>query len=185
MKHYFSLPITKDISLVQPSIKMAKPLFELVDSDRKHLEEYLEFVKRTKTVADEEKFLKLSLINESNGTDKLFFIYFKGQLAGTIDLHFIDDYHKRAEIGYWIHSNFTGKGITTLAVQKVCEVAFEDLELNKLTIAADSQNIGSNKVAQKAGFQLIATFKEDHMLYGELRDVNRYYLLKSDFMAKK
>lgn len=185
MKHYLSIAITDEISLVQPSVKMAESLFNLVDSDREHLETFLDFVKKIQTVADEENFLKMALVDESKGTDKLFFIFFNGQLAGTIDLHFIDEKHKKAEIGYWIHSSFTGKGITTLAVHKVCEIAFEDLDLNKLTIAADKENIPSNKVAQKAGFHFIATFKEDHMLYGELRDVNRYYLLKSEFMVKK
>ena len=185
MKHYLSLPITEDISFVQPRLQHAEELFQLIDSDRKKLSEFLDFLEATTSIEDEVNFLKMKLTGMANGTDCLFLIYYQGKLAGTIDLHFIDEKNKKAEIGYLIHSQFSCKNINTLAVKKMTEIAFEALGLNKLTIVADCENIGSNKVAEKAGFHFVATFKEDQMLHGKLKDMNRYALLKSDFMAKK
>src|SRR5699024_175603 len=96
-------------------------------------------------------------------------------------LHMIDSKNKRAEIGYMIHSSFAGKGIMTKAVRKITEIAFDDLGLNKVSIIAIVENIASNKVAQKSGFEFVATLKEEQFLYGEFRDINRYALLKRDF----
>lgn len=184
MKHYLSLPVTKEIALVQPTIQMAEEIFKLIDTDRQHLGEFLDFVDITKEVKDEENYLKMKLTGVANGTDYLFLIYYNQQLAGTIDLHFIDLIHKKAEIGYWIHSSFAGKGIMALVVDKVCAMSFEDLGLNKLSIKADIDNIPSNKVALKTGFSLVTTHKEDIFLHGTFRDMNHYSLLKKDFIKK-
>ncbi|MEG0550370.1 MAG: GNAT family protein [Vagococcus sp.] len=182
MTYYFTLPVTKDIAFVQPRLELAAVVFQLIDSDRKHLEEFLDFVEITKEIKDEEIYLKMKLTGEANGTDRLFFISYQGELVGTIDLHFIDHKNKKADIGYWIHSDFIKKGIMTASVHKICDIAFEDLDLNKLTIIADSKNIASNGVAKKCGFTFVATDKEESMLYGELRDTNRYALLKRDYL---
>ena len=185
MKHRLTLPVTENIFFVQPTIQVAEELFNLVDSDRAHLEEFLDFVKMTKTIEDETNFLKMKITGEAEGTDRLFLIYYQDQLAGTIDLHMIDQKNKRAEIGYWIHSSFAGKGIMTQAVHKITEIGFDDLGLNKLSIIAVAENIASNKVAQKSGYEFVATLKEEQLLYGEFRDINRYALLKKEFVAKK
>lgn len=185
MKHYLSLSVDDTISFVQPTIQMAEPIFNLLDSDRKHIGEFLDFVPLTNKVEDEENFLKMKLTGIANGTDLLYLIFYKKSLAGTIDLHFIDKTHKKAEIGYWIHSKFANKGIISKSVNQICQMAFDDLELNKLTIIADTENIPSNKVAQKSGFSFVATDKEEIIMNGKFRDTNRYSLLKKDFHIKK
>ena len=73
----------------------------------------------------------------------------------------------------------------TQAVHKITEIGFDDLGLNKLSIIAVAENIASNKVAQKSGYEFVATLKEEQLLYGEFRDINRYALLKKEFVAKK
>lgn len=185
MKYRLSLPVTEDISFVHPTIQMAGELFNIIDSDRNHLEEFLDFVKTTKNVTDEENFIKMKLTGEAEGTDRLFLIYYKNKLAGTIDLHFIDNKNKRAEIGYWIHSSFGGLGIMTQAVKKITEIAFEELQLNKVSIIVVVENIASNKVAKKSGYKLVATLEEEHYLYGKFRDINRYSLLRKEFKTEK
>lgn len=181
MTHYFKLSVSDCVSLVQPTIQMAEPVFNLLDSDREHIGKFLDFIPLTNKVEDEENYLKMKLTGVANGTDALYLIYYQDELAGTIDLHFIDQTHKKAEIGYWIHSSFINKGITSLAVNKICQIAFDNFNLNKLTIIADVENIASNKVAQKAGFSFVATDKEDIIMNGQYRDMNRYILLRKDF----
>ena len=181
MKHYFHLPIDSKLSLVQPTVDMASTLFDLVDSDREHIRQFLDFVDVTKEPTDEIKYINMKLSGQVKGTDRLFLISYEDKLVGSIDLHFIDSRNKKAEIGYWIHSSQEKKGITTKSVKKVCQIAFEEMGLNKLTIVADTENIGSNAVAIKSGFSLVGTDKEDIIMYGDLRDMNKYSLLKSEF----
>ena len=181
MKHYFHLPIDSKLSLVQPTVDMASTLFDLVDSDREHIRQFLDFVDVTKEPADEIKYINMKLSGQVKGMDRLFLFSYEDKLVGSIDLHFIDSRNKKAEIGYWIHSSQAKKGITTKSVKKVCQIAFEEMGLNKLTIVADTENIGSNAVAIKSGFSLVGTDKEDIIMYGDLRDMNKYSLLKSEF----
>lgn len=185
MTHHFTLPVTDDIYFVQPTLEMAEEIFRIIDSDRQHIGEFLDFVELTKDVKDEENYLKMKLTSEANGTDKLFLIFYQKELAGTIDLHFIDHKNKKAEIGYWIRSTFSKKGIASTSVRKVCDIAFDDLNLNKLTIVADTENIASNAVAKKCGFTFVATDKDDLLLREEWRDSNRYALLKKDYLKRE
>ena len=105
MKHYFHLPIDSKLSLVQPTVDMASTLFDLVDSDREHIRQFLDFVDVTKEPADEIKYINMKLSGQVKGTDRLFLISYEDKLVGSIDLHFIDSRNKKAEIGYWIHSS--------------------------------------------------------------------------------
>lgn len=162
---------------------MATILFELVDSDREHIREFLDFVDTTKEPSDEINYINMKLSGHIKGTDRLFLISYEDELVGSIDLHFIDSRNKKAEIGYWIHSSQAKKGNTTKCVKKVCQIAFEEMGLNKLSIVADTENVGSNAVALKSGFSFVGTDKEDIVMYDKLRDMNKYSLLKSEFKS--
>lgn len=181
MKNYFTLAIDEQITLIQPMFSMAEKLYELVDQDREHLRRFLDFVDITTKVEDETNYLKMKLTGYVEGTDCLFLIGYEGEIVGSIDIHFINQQANRGEIGYMISSSYTNKGIVTKCVKKVCEIAFEELGLNKLALMADVENLPSNKVAQKAGFSLVGTLKEEILMYEQYRDLNRYELLKSEF----
>ena len=178
MTNYFRLPVDEQINFIKPTIDMAEELFQLVSSNRAHFRQFLDFVDETKSVADEVAYLKMKLTGEIDGTDCLFLIEYEGVLVGSIDLHYINKIHKRAEIGYMLAEAYTRKGIMTRAVRKVCSLAFEDMGLNKLTIIADTENQPSNQVAKSCGFDFVGTDRQEMYLYDEIRDMNRYALLK-------
>ncbi|MGM0219010.1 GNAT family N-acetyltransferase [Enterococcus sp. AZ126] len=181
MKHSFSLEIDDSLSLVQPTLEMAHDLFEVVDSDRDHLRKYLDFVDSSTSFESQEQYIKMKLEGYINGTDRLFLIAFDHKIIGCIDLHFIDTDHKKAELGYWLHSSQTNKGIMAKVVKNVCAIAFENMNLNKLSIRADTENIASNTVAVKNGFSFVGTDKSEILMYDEFRNLNKYSLLKADF----
>lgn len=179
---YFSLKIDDHIELVQPEACHAEDLFHLLDRNRDYLRAFLSFIDDNTRVEHEEQYIKMMLERQAEKTGRLFLIFIDGQLQGTIDLHNIDNEHKKAEIGYWLAEEIGGRGITTKAVKSICKFAFDVLDLNKLVIIADVDNAASNKVALKSGFEFVSTDKEEIMHYGELRDMNRYALLRKDFV---
>ncbi|TDM25829.1 N-acetyltransferase [Macrococcoides caseolyticum] len=179
--YHFSMKVDKDIELVQPEVTYAEALFNVLDQNRLYLREYLSFIDYVKEVEHETQFIKMMLTRQAEGTGRLFLIFINGSLQGTIDLHAISNEHKKAEIGYWISKSYSGKGITTKAVRSICDFGFNTLGLNKISLIADTENQGSNKVALKSGFTFVCTDVEDIMHYGTLRDMNRYALLKKDF----
>ncbi|TDM07932.1 GNAT family N-acetyltransferase [Macrococcus lamae] len=180
----FKLAVDDHITLVQPELFLAEDLFNVLDNNREHLREFLDFVDMTKEVSDERLYIKMMLEKQAAETGRLFLIYYDEQLVGTIDLHNIDRNNKKAEIGYWLDKNYNGRRITTKCVTKVCEIAFQYMRLNKLTIIAEVGNQGSNKVALNAGFTIVGTDKDDVYRNDQFCDMNRYALLKKDFKVK-
>ncbi|WP_414045053.1 GNAT family N-acetyltransferase [Macrococcus equi] len=177
-----SIKVDERIELVQAEYFHAEELYHLIDDNRDHLREYLAFIDLITEPAIETAFIKKMLNEFAQGTGRLFLIFVNGELSGALDLHAIDQVHKKAEIGYWLRKDFTGQGITTRSVRTLCDFAFYQLGLNKLTIKVDIDNVASNRVAKKAGFEFVGVDKQEVILYDEFRDMNRYSLLKKDFV---
>jgi RimJ/RimL family protein N-acetyltransferase len=57
------------------------------------------------------------------------------------------------EIGYWCAPWARGRGVMSAAVRLVRNWAFDKLELERLELATDVDNLGSQRVAQAAGFR--------------------------------
>lgn len=180
----FSLPVNDDIKLVQPEIYLAEDLFQTINQNRVFLSEFLPFVDTTLSVKDEEEFIQLMLAQQLKGTARLFLIYFQDQLVGTIDIHNIKVNHQIGEIGYWLARQYNGKGIIALCLHTVCEFAFNELGLNKLTICPNVKNKPSIKVAERAGFNYVGLDKEELFERGQFEDFVRYALLKREFQAE-
>lgn len=65
------------------------------------------------------------------------------------------------DLGYRLIRRHWGKGIATEAAQASLDYGFNDMKLEKLHGIADCQNIGSNKILTKIGFDLVETFNVD------------------------
>ncbi len=59
----------------------------------------------------------------------------------------------RAEVGYWLAKPFWGRGIMTAVVRRVCQTAFEEFGLAKITAHVFAHNPASARVLDKCGFQ--------------------------------
>lgn len=97
------------------------------------------------------------------------------KLVGCVGIHEpVKDigYH---EIGYWIGTNYMGRGYATEAVILARNIAIKMLTPTRLEIGTARTNHASNAVARKAGFQLEATLKNFCLdADGNLDDGNFY-----------
>src|SRR5687768_1829163 len=79
------------------------------------------------------------------------------------------------DVGYRLIKKYWGKGYATEAAIASVKYAFNDMAIRELIGVADSRNIASVRVLQKAGMKYIETFYEDDIpLYW-------YSLKKDDF----
>ncbi|HGF8047170.1 TPA: GNAT family N-acetyltransferase [Enterococcus faecium] len=177
MKEFMGINVTDDITLVYPELIMATEIFQLIDSDREHLDQFLGFNDFVKSVSDEVDYIKMKRSNH----DRAFFIVKDEKIIGTVDLHNMDEETGKAEIGYWLHSSYTGQHIMTKSVATLIDYSFNIIGLNKLTIRADVNNLASNKVAQNLNFTFLGTKPQERKLHGTLHDMNEYYLLKQSY----
>jgi RimJ/RimL family protein N-acetyltransferase len=77
-----------------------------------------------------------------------------GDFVASSGLHRIDWAARKFEIGYWLRTSWTRKGIITEAVHGITDFAIRHLEANRLEIRCDFRNTRSAKVAERAGFTL-------------------------------
>jgi RimJ/RimL family protein N-acetyltransferase len=75
-----------------------------------------------------------------------------GRLLGGIGVRWNDRVNQVGEIGYWARADVRGQGVTTRAVRLVAEWALEAAGCERLVLRADTGNVPSQRVAERAGF---------------------------------
>ncbi|MCA9266022.1 MAG: GNAT family acetyltransferase [Planctomycetales bacterium] len=86
----------------------------------------------------------------------------------------------KAEIGYWLAEHLWGRGAMTAVVQSVCDFGFSAYDLQKIFGQVFSNNIGSARVLEKAGFTLEGTLRAHFRRDGKGRDVLVYGKLRGE-----
>jgi RimJ/RimL family protein N-acetyltransferase len=74
------------------------------------------------------------------------------QLIGSISLVRLTWEHRRAEVGYFLSREARGAGHATRAVALICEWAFRSLGIERLDLYAATENVASQRVAERSGF---------------------------------
>jgi len=104
----------------------------------------------------------------------------EGGVIGRVGLNRLDDEDKVAELGYWLLAEHRGNGIVTQAVLEVSRYAFNDLEVGRLEIRHERENVGSCRVAERCGFLAEGT-QRGVMLRGDKRlDLHLHARLVTD-----
>ena len=124
------------------------------------------------SVEDARKFISVCLRQDPY---QVFAIEFEGEYVGNIGLHRQDDvYRKTAELGYFIGEPWWNRGITTRAVNLICDYGFRELDVIKIFSGVFSFNTASQRVLEKCGFTLEAILKSAVIKNGEICDEYRY-----------
>lgn len=74
-----------------------------------------------------------------------------GALLGLCGLNQLDPVNQRANLGYWVRTSATRRGVATSAVRELVQWAFSQTTLIRLEVVIAVENIASVRVAEKAG----------------------------------
>ncbi|GLY01180.1 GNAT family N-acetyltransferase [Actinoplanes sp. NBRC 101535] len=108
-----------------------------------------------------------------------------GAPAGEIGLYYQEPATAQAMIGYSMLTAYRGKGFTTRAAQLVALWAFAETGIARLIAGAVPENIGSQRVLEKAGFQREAYQRSRLPGPGGSRvDDIQFVLLAGDLLAQ-
>jgi RimJ/RimL family protein N-acetyltransferase len=88
--------------------------------------------------------------------ERTFAITCAGSVVGAIGL-MVNEH--RGTIGYWVAAGARRQGICSRALRVLSRFAFADLELRRLELLTDPDNIASQRVAEKVGFQREGTLR--------------------------
>jgi RimJ/RimL family protein N-acetyltransferase len=118
--------------------------------------------------------VRQGLLNYLARTDLWMMLLLKGTgtIIGGSGLHRIDWSVPRFEIGYWARTRFAGQGYIREAATAISDFAFHTLGAKRVEIRCDALNQRSAAVAQRLGFTLEATLRNEarHHLTNEVRD---------------
>ncbi|MDI5887591.1 GNAT family N-acetyltransferase [Flavobacterium yafengii] len=98
---------------------------------------------------------------------------------GAGGLNNLSNEHKKAEIGFWLISDFWGKGIMKEAIPLICNYGFEKLELHRIEGFVESENRNCKKAMTKLNFQYEGTMKECEIKNGRFISLDIYAKLKT------
>lgn len=131
------------------------------------------------TEEDADRFLALDAEATKNHGHPIHFAIrdHEGKLIGGSGFEGLCYKHK-AELGYWLAGTHWGNGIMTRVVKALCDFAFREWKLVRITAHVFTSNPGSAKVLQKNGFQLEGTLQKHYRKKGKLIDAWLYALLK-------
>jgi RimJ/RimL family protein N-acetyltransferase len=84
----------------------------------------------------------------------------------------------RGTIGYWVAAPARGQGICTRALRLLSRHALDELKLQRLELITDPDNVASQRVAEKVGFQREGVLRA-HLRHpdGRIRDSVMFSLL--------
>lgn len=129
------------------------------------------------TESDAEQRLKFMKDNADNGVYRA--IFADGKCVGNISVQRNGDVCcKDCELGYALLRTESSKGIMTQAVKQVCKIAFDELDVIRITAEVFSPNEASKKVLLKNGFILEGIKKNAVYKNGEIYDLFIYGLYR-------
>ncbi|TDS97098.1 RimJ/RimL family protein N-acetyltransferase [Rahnella sp. BIGb0236] len=103
-----------------------------------------------------------------------------GNLIGSVGINRITPEYKFANLGYWIRTGYTGRGLATLAARTAARFAFTGLELTRLEIVVMDGNDRSRRVAEKTGAISEGLHRNRLYYHGQPRDAWMYSLIPGD-----
>jgi RimJ/RimL family protein N-acetyltransferase len=113
---------------------------------------------------------ELSLLVVEAGSDALL-----GSIGARVDRE-----NARAEIGYWVAREARSRGVASRAVVLLGGWLFESLELARLQIHTETENLASQRVAERAGFTREGVLRSYELINGRPIDVVMFSALPCD-----
>jgi RimJ/RimL family protein N-acetyltransferase len=103
-----------------------------------------------------------------------------GRVLGACGLNRIEPQSGTANLGYWVRTTATGRGVCTAAVSQLRAFAFQEAGLFRLEIVAAVTNIPSQRVAEKSGGVREGILRGRLLANGVRQDAILYSILHCD-----
>ena len=157
-------------------------IFNMIDSQREYFGKWLPFVESTKQLSDTKNFVKSIVNTPKDLFEYIFTIRKQKEFIGLIGFKSTDKLNKKTEIGYWISKNHQKQGIVSKAVERLCNFAFNKLDLNRIQIKCAVENKASINIPKRLDFKFEGVERHGELLSGNVfTDLVVYSKLKSDY----
>ncbi len=179
------LQIEQDLSLNLLTQEDASKLFSLVKQNIDYLKEWMGWLDTVHSEEDSLNFIYSSRNQFFKSEGAPFGIFHSGTLIGTCGYNSFNWDQKLTFIGYWLDQEYKGKGIMTKICSILTEIAFNLLGMELVDIRMAPENVKSQAIPIRLGFQYIATIKNAEWLYDHYVDHKVYRMTKQQWTQRK
>ena len=169
-----TIPLFGPYALRRLRAEDAADIFRSIDTQRPYLGRWLPFVAETHCVEQSEAVVAGMLADTAN---PVYTIRDGRAFAGLIGFKSADAARRSVEIGYWLRSEYQGRGLMTAAVEALCRTAFGQMGMENVEIKCAAGNLRSNRIPLRLGFRLDRIeVRGEQLADGEFTDLNVYRL---------
>lgn len=182
-----NLPIklSDDIELRLIQLNDAPTMFDLIQQNRDHLDQWLRWSGRIRTLQDAQNWAR-RFVDKFAANDGFHAgIWVDENLAGGLLCHYINQESYKSEIGYWLGANYTGRGLATLASRAAIGYLFEEIGLNRIEIQCGVDNVASRAIPERLGFSLEGIKRQSEWITTRFVDHAIYSLLAEEWKSTK
>lgn len=178
------IKIKENVCLMPLQPSQNRELFELIDSNREYLSEFMQWPRNTLGVKDSAEFIKLT--QEQWKKDILIFgVFVEDKLVGVCSFNYMDKTNLKTDLGYWIAKDYQGQGIISLAVKELMRIGFDKFKLNRIGILCASINIPSQSIPKRLGFTYEGTLRNNEIVGENIYDHHVYGMTKEEYKTLK
>ncbi len=167
----------EDIRLEALSESHLQEYWQSIERSRDTIESWLGAFFSPPTENETRAFLLDRHSDWQKGNEYYFAIFHEATFVGLGFINTINVRHCFANLGYWVDSDQTGRGYATKIARALSNFAFEDISLCRVELVIDVNNIGSQKVAEKAGAMYEGTLRNRLQLYQKPCDAAMYSII--------
>lgn len=135
-------PTPEDADFIHPAIVASHTL----------LHPWMSWAKTLPTFEETKLYCRRALWEWHDRESLDYRLFLDGTFVGNCAIHTILWHVPSAQLGYWQHVDFGGRGLISEAVERLTQFAFGELDLARLEIRCNAQNSASANVARRAGF---------------------------------
>ena len=108
-----------------------------------------------------------------------------GSVFGGCGLNRINNTDRVANLGYWVRSSRTRRGVASAATRLLARFGFEQVGLNRIEIIAAVDNTASQRVAEKAGATREGVLRNRLLLHERVHDAVMFSLVPDDLDVER
>ncbi|MFQ5555536.1 MAG: GNAT family N-acetyltransferase, partial [Acidimicrobiia bacterium] len=101
-------------------------------------------------------------------------------VLGSAGVNAVDSLHMRCNLGYWIRTSASGRGLAVRAARLSAIYAFEEMRLVRAEIVIDIENRRSVRVAEKLGATYEGVARHRLFHHGAPHDAHVFSLTRDD-----
>ena len=179
----YDIELTGEVVLLRPYCpEDAEPIYHAVKESVHELSPWMPWYHSGYSLKDVKQWAETRPTAWENGENYDFVILDKWDLAhlGGCGLNNIDRQNRFANLGYWVRTSKTGRGIATDAALLVVRFGFERLNLNRIEIVAAEHNKPSQRVAERLGATRECLLRKRLVVRDNTYDAVMFSLVRED-----